>query len=284
MQQSDISRRVREHIATLPLTMRRVAQYMEQNRVEVVARSAAELGATLETSDATVVRTAKALGYAGLADLKRCLTRELSNGTPVDNFQRTLRVAGADARKAALRSVEAAQTATVALCQPEMLDRIQRVIDLLHCARRIVLFGIGPTAHLAGYMAFQLRRLGRSVLVVDATGRGIADAMLEVGPGDAVLLMSYGRPYPEVLAVVEDALMQSLPIVLITNTSDTPLARKVQEMIVLSRGGAHGMALGASSFICLEALIVGLSVCAPEETRTRLSRLEQLRASIDRLG
>lgn len=284
MQEGDISRRIREHIGALPPTMRRVARYFDQNRVEVVGLSAAGLGAALQTSDATIVRTAKALGYAGLADLKRCLTRELSNGTPVANFHRTLRAAGADTRKAALRSIETAQTAADALRLPGTLDGIQRVTDLLHGANRIVLFGIGPTAYLVNYMAFQLRRLGRRTLVLDVTGRGIADAMLDLGVGDVLLLMSYGRPYAEVLAVVEDALMQSLPIALITDAADTPLAKRVQEVIVLPRGGAHGMALGAPSFICIEALIVALSVCAPEDSSARLSRLEQLRVSFDRQG
>lgn len=282
--QHDITQRLRTHIATLPPTMRRVAQYMDQNRVEVVGRSAAELGAMLQTSDATIVRTAKALGYAGLADLKRCLTRELSNGTPVDNFQRTLRAAGADARQAAHRSIQSAQSAATVLCQPEMLDKMQRMIDTLDAARRIVVFGIGPTAHLVRYFALQLRRLGRNVLVLDKTGRDLADAMLDLRAGDRLLLLSYGRPYPEVLAVVEDGLMQSLPMMLITNSAESPLARKAQEVIVLPRGGTQGMALGAASLICLEALIVGLSVCAPDESRARLSRLEQLRSSFDRQG
>lgn len=284
MQDGDLSQRVRARINTLPPTMRRVARFMEQNRVEVVGRSAAELAAALQTSDATVVRTARALGYARLAELKRSLTKELSNGTPVKNFQRTVQSAGADTRRATLRSIEAAQSAAVSLSEPEMLDRIQRMIEMLAQSDRIVLFGIGPTAHLVGYAALQLRRLGRAVLVLDVTGRALADAMLELRPGDALLLMSYGRPYAEVLAVVEDALMQGLPIALITNTSDSPLAGKAHEVIALPRGGAHGMALGAPSFICVEAITVGLSLRAPEEADKRLRRLEQLRSSIDRLG
>lgn len=282
MQESDLSERIRKQIGVLPPTMRRVAQYMERNRVEVVALSAAELGEVLGTSDATIIRTAKALGYAGLAELRRQLTRDLSAGTPVENFRRTLDATRADARKAMTRSLKMTQDVLASLGAPEMLDRIERMVHRLDEAQRIVVFGIGPTAYISGYAAHMLRRMGRKVLLLDRTGRDLADQMLELTSGDALLLISYSHPYAEVLAVVEDALIQALPILLITNDADSPLVRKSQEYLVLPRGGVHGMALNAATFACVEELVVGLSVRLPENADASLQRLERLRASLDR--
>ena len=55
-------------LATLPPASRRVASYIDSNRLAVLASSAIELAARTETSDATVIRTVQALGFAGLAE------------------------------------------------------------------------------------------------------------------------------------------------------------------------------------------------------------------------
>lgn len=48
---------------TLAPAARRVVQFIDQNRLSVLASSAAQLAASIGTSDATVVRTVQALGF-----------------------------------------------------------------------------------------------------------------------------------------------------------------------------------------------------------------------------
>src|SRR5580698_3970246 len=70
----------------------RVAKFIDQNRQVVLASSAAALGARIGTSDATVLRTIQALGFKGLADLKRAILNSLGTpaSTPADDMRRTL--------------------------------------------------------------------------------------------------------------------------------------------------------------------------------------------------
>ncbi|SMO87122.1 MurR/RpiR family transcriptional regulator [Paracoccus laeviglucosivorans] len=284
MQHGELTERIRRVIGELPPTMRRVAQFMDRNPVEVVALSAAELAEALGTSDATIVRTAKALGYSGLSELKRSLTRELSQGTPVDNFQRTLQISDADALRAGLQSIKSTNEILHGLASGASAQVLERMICRLDSGQRIALFGLGPSAHVVQYGAHQLRRQGRAALLLDATGRDLADRMLQLAPGDVLLMLSYSVPNGEAWAVVDEALMHSIPILLITNSQDNPLIRKVDEAIALPRGGARGMALNGASFAFLEALLVGLSVRAPARTDAGLAKLERYRTNIDRLG
>src|SRR5438477_9737962 len=57
---------------------RRVAEQLIEFGPEGALLSAAALAAQLGTSDATVVRTAKALGYSGLADHRRAMATQPS--------------------------------------------------------------------------------------------------------------------------------------------------------------------------------------------------------------
>src|ERR1700729_3099404 len=68
----------------------RVAKFIDQNRQVVLASSAAALGARIGTSDATVLRTIQALGFAGLADLKAAILGSEPVSTPAADMRRTL--------------------------------------------------------------------------------------------------------------------------------------------------------------------------------------------------
>src|SRR5271163_3317163 len=69
----------------------RVAKFIDENRQTVLASSAAALGDRTGTSDATVVRTVQALGFAGLGDLKRAILNSIGQvSTPADDMRRTL--------------------------------------------------------------------------------------------------------------------------------------------------------------------------------------------------
>src|SRR5436189_5762457 len=68
-----------------------VARFFQANREEVLVASASALASRIGTSDATVIRATKALGYAGLAALRQQLAAELrSSLSPASRLARTL--------------------------------------------------------------------------------------------------------------------------------------------------------------------------------------------------
>ena len=119
--------------------------------------SAAALAAKAETSDATVVRAAKALGFSGLDDLRRALADELrSSLSPAERLTRTLGEVG-DSLSAAfeltldihLQSLEGLRRSIT----PELFEK---AVDAIVTAQRVVVFGLGPSAAIANYLVTQL--------------------------------------------------------------------------------------------------------------------------------
>src|SRR5947209_20497280 len=75
----------------------KVAEFIARHREEVVFLSAAEIARELAMSDATVIRTAQTLGYAGLPELKAELQGALrSRATPALRLGRRLEDAAGD--------------------------------------------------------------------------------------------------------------------------------------------------------------------------------------------
>ena len=267
--------------ATLSPAALKVARFIDRNRVAVLAQSAAELAARIGTSDATVVRTVQALGYAGLAALRQALVADLDGrSTPADDLRRTLADTGRNIDRAVDLVLETHQAALAALRAPTIRQKIAAGVEALHPAARIFIFGIGPSAALARYTAMLLRRAGRSAGVLDATGIALADQLLDLRANDAVLLLAYGRPYREVQAVIKEAQRLDLALVLVTDSLAPNLARHASVVIPAQRGRADRVALHAATLAALEALVLGLAACDRERSLAMLERLNDLRVEV----
>lgn len=259
----------------------KVARFIDRNRVSVVAHSAAELAKSIGTSDATVVRTVQALGYGGLAELRQDLAASLDGrATPADHLRRTLVASGEQVDQAIDQVLRTHQVALAALGAPMVRAAISASVTALHPADRILVFGIGPSAPLAQYVALLLRRNGRRSGALDATGLGLADQLLELGPGDGLIVLAYGRPYREVRAVIDQARRLDLVITLVTDSLGPNLARHATTVVPAQRGQADQVALHAATLAALEAIVFGLAACDRDRALRSLERLNELRADV----
>ena len=261
----------------MPPTMRRVTQYFSQNPLDVMTKSASELASALGTSDATIVRTAQALGYGGLTDLKRALAGSMVATTPVAGFRQAVSVANADAKRGLERSLAMQAKFVAGLNDEAVRSSIELIAGRLDQCRRVVLFGQGPTAHVVAYGAHLLRRHGRQAHVLQGSGGALADELLALAEGDGLLVFAYGQASPEVLSTLAEGQVLGLPIILVTDSSKSPLVKRADLVAVVPRGEANGMATHGATLVWLEALIGTMAILSQQKTDLSLRRLDRLR-------
>jgi DNA-binding MurR/RpiR family transcriptional regulator len=272
---------VARHGASLSPAGRRIVRYIDQNRAAALASSALELAASTGSSDATVVRSVQALGFAGLGDLKQALVASLQGpSTPADDMRRTLEESGASTAGAVEAVLDAHADALTELRTPQSRDRIVKAVSVLHPAHRVVVFGIGPSAPLARYVAVLLARVGRRSMALNAAGIMLADQLLDLRSGDALLVLAYGRPYREVLAVSAEAVRLGLPIVLVTDAPAGKIAQRADVVLEALRGRAGRVALHGATLAGLEAVVLGLAAAGPKAAMLTLGRLNELRVAV----
>ncbi len=273
--------RMDTHGGTLPPASRRVAEYIDANRAAVLASSALELAARTDTSDATVIRTVQTLGFAGLGALKQALVASVERpSTLADDMRRTLGDVGESTTRAVELVLKEHEEALRSLRLAASRAQIVAAVSALHPAERIAVFGIGPSAALASYVATLLARVGRRVLTLNTTGAMLADQMLDLRSGDALLVLAYGRAYGEVVAVFAEARRLGLPIVLVTDSLDQKLARFATVILPARRGRAERVALHGATLVCLEALVLGLAAASKTDAVATLERLDRLRGAV----
>lgn len=278
--------RLRERLRTrrfsLSPSAARVAKFIDHHRATALASSAAELAARIGTSDATVVRTVQALGFAGLSDLRQSLAANFEGrSTPADDMRRTFAEVGSGAERAIDLVLETHSKAIQQLRSPETIKKIDAAVATLHHAERIIVFGIGPSAPLARYVTILLGRNGRRARSLDAAGISLADQLLDLRERDALLILAYGRSYREVVAAFAEAEKLHLPIVLVTDTLERKLARRADVIIPATRGTAGRMALHGATLVVLEALVLGLAASDQARALAALDRLNDLREVIN---
>ncbi|HVY15368.1 MAG TPA: MurR/RpiR family transcriptional regulator [Rhodopila sp.] len=268
--------------ASLSPAGRRVVEFIDQHRVAALASSAMELAASTGTSDATVVRAVQALGFAGLGELKQTLVSSVTRpSTPADDMRRTLDEVGENSAQAVDLVLETHAEALRVLMMPEARGRIVATTSVLHLAERIVVFGIGPSAALAAYAAMVLERSGRRSKCLNAAGIMLADQMLDLCQGDALLVLAYGRAYREVMTVFSEARRLALPLVLVTDVTDSKLARAADVVLAARRGRTDRVALHGTTLIALEAVILGLAAADRGGAMMALERLNTLRRAVN---
>lgn len=260
---------------------RRIVAYIDHNRAKALASSALEIAASTHTSDATVVRTVQSLGYAGLGPFKLALAGALERATtPADDMRRTLAEIGASAAEAIDLVLAAHEEAIAVLRATQAKAQIAAAVGTLHAAERIVVFGIGPSSALAAYAAMMLGRGGRRALTLDQTGIRLADQLLDLRPGDALLIVAYSRISREVATLVDEARRLGLPVVMMTDVIGTKLARLADVAVAIPRGRTERIALHGGTFVALEALLLGLASLNAAAVMTTLDRLNMLRNAI----
>ena len=273
--------RLRERRDQLSGAMLRALRFIDQNRVVALASSAAELARRTRTSDATVIRAVQTLGFSGLPELRQALTTSLQAGrAPAEGMRRTLAEIGQSAERAISSVLDTHEHGIKQLREAQTRAKMADAVSVLHPAERLMIFGVGPSAPLAQYAAFLLRRMGRKAEILDRTGIGLADQLIGLSSADALLVLAYGPAYRELIAVLDEAERLGIPVVLITDALEPEIVERVQVRINAPRGRAEHVALHGVTLVCLEALVLALAASAKDEAIAALERLGELRQAL----
>jgi DNA-binding MurR/RpiR family transcriptional regulator len=260
---------------------RRVARFFQEHRHEVLVASAAALAAQTGTSDATVIRTAKALGFAGMAGLRRALALELRQDlSPADRLARTLDETGDDLGRAFEVTLEIHREALESLRRDVAPELFRSAVQAIVAARRRFVFGIGPSSAMATYFTIQLGRFGLEAESLTQTGLLLADGLQKLRAGDLLILFAYSRVYRELAVLLDQAERCGARTMLVSDSLGACLGERVGLVLPVARGRADLFSMHTATLGLIEALLVGIASERPAATIASLDALNALRAEL----
>lgn len=265
---------------------RDVATYMAAHPDEVVACSTGELGERVGTSDATVVRATKALGYSGYRELKRSLLRTLTRQRDLAATMedRIGRFAEPDGHHHPARVAD--DTASLLGQLRDGLDASawQAAVDTLGAARSVMAYGIGPAATIADFLALSLNRIGRSARSVDRTGFRLADDLLPLKADDAVVVFAPIRPFREITLVIEHAETLGAPVVVVTESLGMALGKEHRIVLSTPQSTTSSASEITSGLVLAQALTLTLASGNRAAAVGTLETVNDLRSKIGGAG
>jgi DNA-binding MurR/RpiR family transcriptional regulator len=263
-----------------------VVSYINENREVVLERTAMEIAAATQTSDATVVRAIQALGFAGLRELKQTMERWFGPSiTSSEKMLSTVNALSCDVNSSIDFVLEGHQRACEVLSRPANRAAVAQAVALLSEARQVAIFGIGASGILAEYTGRLFSRIGLPSCVLNRTGFSLAEQLIGLQRGDVMIMMGQKSPHREGMTALREARRLGIPTILLTQAVDSRFSQEAQVVIDVPRGGDNGrVPLHGTVLVCLEMLVLSVATTTPQRTMKSMKRINELHKAIGKSG
>lgn len=252
----------------------RVAQEAIENPAATAAATIGELARRCETSETTVIRLCRSIGFSGYPEFRLSLAgaaaasadEEYLSGDilPDDSTQQVVRkVTGADSQ------------AITETAKHVSLDALEQVVLAIGSASRIDLFGAGASAFVAADFQYKLHRIGLISHCFADPHSAISSAAL-LGSGDVAIGLSHTGSTKDTLRYLDQARDSGATTVAITNHPRAPIARRADITVTTAarettfRSGA--MASRIAQLTLVDVLFVLVAQQRVESAKDALQR------------
>ncbi len=253
---------------------RLIAQYILAHYDRAAYMTASKLGATVEVSESTVVRFANELGFDGYPDMQRAL-QELAR-THLTAAQRMEVADNLLDRDNVLDKVLLGDADMIR----QTLDGIDReafysAVEKIVSARNIYILGVRSSAALADFLIFNFRMMFDNVRAVEGTtGTEIFEQLLNIGPEDVLIAISFPRYSKRTIRAVQFAHNAGADVVAITDSPSSPLAAGSSQLLTARSDMASFVDSLVAPLSIINAMIAAVSMKNHDEVAARLRRLE----------
>ena len=213
----ELRARIRDHWDEFTPAARAVCRSLSESAPErLLYLSAQELGVQSKTSNATVIRTLQALGYAGLAELKDKIAAPFQQVHREERLRNRMEMTGGDPKHVWDRVISEAIERIEFLNEHIVMDAYKEAVRLMLEAREITTYGFGANYVAAEHLTLKLRRLGRRSRCIQTAGFRLADDLLAIERGDVVIVIAPGRLIIDAETVIERSRAVGADIILLS--------------------------------------------------------------------
>jgi DNA-binding MurR/RpiR family transcriptional regulator len=247
----------------------RIADHLLKHPHEGITFSVATLAQGAGTSEATVVRFAKTLGFAGFLDFKQELlrraSRELAGPERYESLSNTVGSNPVSTSKGphgpTLAQIADSEVANIAETIENLdAESFTQCVALLASAPIVYTVGSGLSSYFARMAAYQFTMIGKRTIALPEGASAYEEQLKLATPKADVLLAFSFPPYSKsVLSLAEFAREQGIPCVCITDRRQSPMARLAQCALFASNDNPLPINSMTASGVLLTAILAGVS-------------------------
>ena len=274
--------KIRNRKDSLTPVEQRVAEYILANREEIPHLSIKNLAIASKTSDASVLRFCKTMGYSGYRSFIVSISASLSSKEELNGEQYTdiqpgdeLETIIANISHNNIQSIED----TLRVIE---FDEVQRAVQALRESKRIVLFGIGASGIVCQDAEQKFTRINKNCRAY-TDGHGQLTAASLMTKGDVAIFVSNSGDTQEILDALDIVRKNSVFTIAITKYNKSGLSERADSVLSIStpeisiRSGAMGSRIAMLTVI--DMLFAGVASADYDEVKTYLALSHNIIAS-----
>ena len=261
---SQLEARITEDYPTLSRRLQQTARYLLDNPQEVAFATVATLAGQADVTPSTLIRFANHFGYNGFSEMQQLFRSRLVDELP--NYTeriRAVRSATGETPDSTQLLWEFADANREVLEQlPARIDprSLELALDIFERARAIHVMGARRSFVVASYMTYALNHIDKRTFLVTGLGGMYGEQVRAIEDEDALLVVSFSPYAEESREVASAARERGIPLVVITDSNLSPLARLADVTLVVHEAEVKSFR-GLTASLCLtQTLAIALGV------------------------
>lgn len=264
----------------------KIARYVTQNPNVVALDSISLIASKCDTHPSSLVRFAQEFGYSGFKEMQAVFQTRLATAAPgfrerVKALDSELSRNTSSGNRGYLRDLVVRDIAAL----QDLLERVPEkdlaaAAKLLTKTETIYIVGQLRSEPIASLFRYLLTMLHRRVVLLDPSG-GLAPEMAEtMGKRDVLVAISFRHYAQEVVAITELAARKSVPVIAISDSQLSPLAKDATVLFTVPEDEytfSRSLAAPVCLVQCLAVAVAGILQQSQEETPRIPTVTENLR-------
>ncbi|MCC6305391.1 MAG: MurR/RpiR family transcriptional regulator [Rhodobacteraceae bacterium] len=259
-------------VDTLSPQRRKAAKYLIDHPEEIAVVPLRRLAASAGVKTSTLVRVGSAIGFPNFSQLRLPFRARLGIGADVIS-ERARRLESRGRRGGGLYAgmAGAAMTNLEVMFAQDLAEPLVAVARRMVAARRVVVTGVGSAHALAHQFCYVARMALPGVTLTPQIGGLAVDDLLDLGPGDVALVMSF-RPYRrETIDAARLARARGAGVVAVTDSRTSPVAMPADAVFVVPTETPQFFPSMTAALALLETLV---AMIVTEGGRSAVAHIE----------
>lgn len=271
---SSLKERISSTLETLSPKHKTIARFVLDNDYFTSFASASQIGEKTNTTAATVVRFAQALGYEGFSELQGALRAEMpEHMTTAAKMQK--RMTEPNPFSPTPQQVFYTDIKNIERTAGTLsIESINIALDAIQKAKRIMVIGAGLSYAPAALLAHSLKVMGFDAHAILGEGLQTAVEIANIEPDDLLVAIDLWRYVRMTVQAVSQVKEIGTPVIAITDSIVSPLAQMADIAFeVATEGVAHSLSITALISL-LNVIVAMLADRIPEQVYKSLKKVD----------
>jgi len=270
-------------LSALTSQEQQVGHFAAREPLRFATSSVADIAEWTGTSQATVIRTSRRLGFSGIKQMKAACAAMVEDSRDLPGLIKSRLTElpatfdGDSAAETVHRVVNDSAKLIMQLGQELDSDSFASAISALESGSRIAVYGLGSAWGIAQYAALAFERVGLQTAAITGVGFMNADNLLRLRDDDVLLVIAPRIIYPDIQVLVEQGIDRVSRVIVAAR--EFPQPEFMSRVVHLRLPGAVATAASESvaAWVLVDVMVAELARRHPDLAVATSSRLEGFR-------